>query len=51
MEEFIDIIETDYFESALHDMLDASYKQHLRTFLQTKLETADERVPMIKLVT
>jgi len=51
MEEFIDIIETDYFESALHDMLEASYEKHLGAFLQSKLETAEERVPMIKLVT
>ena len=33
MEEFIDILETDYFESALHDIVDVSYKQHLRAFL------------------
>lgn len=53
MLEFIDILDTEYFESALHDMLEASYKQHLRAFLQSKLsaDSAEERQPMIKLVT
>lgn len=37
IEEYIDLIETDYFESALHDLLDSSYHQTMRTYLLESL--------------
>jgi hypothetical protein len=33
IEEFIDWLETDYFESALVDLLDASYQNVIKVFL------------------
>lgn len=32
-EEFMDYLETEYFESALHDLLDESFNMNLREFL------------------
>ena len=37
IEELIDMIETEYFESALHDLLDISFHRHLKTFLSNSL--------------
>lgn len=41
-EEFIDLIETEYFESALFDTLDLSYQINIRSFIFHKLLPNEE---------
>jgi hypothetical protein len=39
VEEYIDIIETSYFESALHDILDGTFDQVFKGFINASLTT------------
>lgn len=39
VEEYIDLLETDYFQSTLHDLLDVSYQQVIKEYLMRTLTT------------
>jgi hypothetical protein len=39
IDEYIDFLETEYFESALYDLLDESYNQFFEAFLVVNLTT------------
>lgn len=45
IDEYVDLLETEYFESAVHDLLDAAYTQFFEVFLQKTLTTASMEKP------
>ena len=50
IEEYIDLLETEYFESALYDLVDASHTQFFEVFLARNLTTDSLEKPELPLL-
>ena len=50
IDEYIDLLETEYFESALYDLLDASHSQFFEVFMVRNLTTESLEKPELPLL-